>query len=175
MPKKTCTTCGSKKPLFGKSYAGLALGFGERVSPTHYPGDGATDYLCKSCAQKVEVTCKDHGVVTGNVRAKAPVCPKCREEYRQFGAPPSGYSSIVAFDCETERGPQGAWGDESGQVQKILSDHPCSCGGEWKLVEGNSPMPSGIADNGYRCSSCGIGKWFRFRLWETDAPFPKAR
>ena len=174
MPAKTCMQCGAKKSLFGKNYAGQDLGFGDRVSPTHYPGKSYADFLCKACAQKVVVVCKEHGDVTGNVSANVPVCPKCRDEFRQFGAPPSGYGSLVAFDCQTEQGSQGRWGDESGQVQKILSDHPCACGGEWELVVGNSPMPSGIADNGYRCGSCGFKKWFRFRLWVTDAPFPKA-
>lgn len=171
---KSCIKCRNKKRRSDDNFAGLALGFGDRVSPTCFPGNTESDYLCKTCAQKIEVKCKDHGVLSKLGDPKTPVCPECRQEYEQFGPPPSGYSSIEAFECASKSGPQGSWAADMSDVQKLLVQHSCTCGGQWELVVGNSPMPSGIADNGYRCGSCGTMKWFRFRLWNTGAPFPKA-
>ena len=172
---KSCIHCGKKKRMLDPNYAGLELGFGDRVSPAQFPGNRGTEYLCKACAQKIEVKCKDHGVVSDLGAPETPVCPDCRKEYERFGSPPAGYSSIEALDFASENGPQGSWAAHMGEIQQFLSQHPCTCGGQWELIVGNSPMPSGIADNGYRCSSCGSRKWFRFRLWDTGAPFPKPR
>lgn len=181
MSKKTCIKCGKIKKFLSPNYAGLKLDknkksypFLTRITPRETPGDAKSDYLCEECVNSIVVTCDEHGEIKDKTwkNGNPPKCLKCKEEYNRFGAPPTFYQSIEAFECQ---GTSGSFQGDLGLQQQILLSHPCKCGGKWKLLVGNSPMPSGIADNGYVCESCGYYKWFRFRLWETGAPFPRAR
>jgi hypothetical protein len=171
MKRKTCLKCGKIKKLFAKNFAGKPLGlktdlFSCRIEPHQVQGDPKTEYFCKECVESIVFTCIEHGKIKCN---QGFICDKCLSEYTKFGAPPNGYNSIEAFEC---LGSAGSFQGDFILQEQLLSSHPCRCGGKWRLIVGNSPMPSGIADNGYRCELCGYKKWFRFRMWKTGAKFP---
>ena len=167
MAKKSCIECGKQKGVFSRNYAGLRLDkknsinlFPSRMSPKESPGKRRAEFLCVNCARKIIVKCAEHGTIHDNTWSggRPPKCSKCIEEAK-LGPPPEGYDCIEAVDCQSSRG--SLMGDVMSS-EAYLKKNPCVCGGQWKMIVYNSPIPSGIADAGYYCSSCGEKKWFRF-------------
>ncbi len=46
---------------------------------------------------------------------------------------------------------------------KYVAEHPCLCGGGWKMVSHDSPLPSGTSAMVCSCGMCGNTKVFVFR------------
>ena len=179
MGKTLCFSCGNKKNLFARNYAGLkvrsgvSLRYSRRILPSNLPKKAKGDYLCNSCAIKLTFKCIEHGNLPAGLLENGTwtiICPDCETEKKEIGLPPDGYDSIEAVECKSGKDPAKS----VYEVHAYTLSNPCSCGGEWEMVVQNSPMPSGIEDIGYKCTSCGKKKWIRFRLWKTGAPFPKA-
>jgi hypothetical protein len=43
--------------------------------------------------------------------------------------------------------------------------HPCLCGGAWRMLTHDSPIPSGTSGMVCECTKCGGRKVFVFKLW----------
>jgi hypothetical protein len=170
MARRACIQCGRQRRFFALNYAGIRLDrkkpynpFPNRISPRESPGNRRVDFLCVDCARRITVSCTEHGAIRDNTwsRRQPPRCTKCVAEAK-LGPPPEGYDCIEAVECLSSQG--SLLGDTAASAA-YLERNPCTCGGKWDLIVYNSPMPSGIADAGYRCSSCGKKKWFRFIMW----------
>ncbi len=83
-----CMECGKNKGFMSVNYAGFSVKaqnyhpFPERIQDLILPGDKSKDYLCVDCANKRQIECSVHGVITTDKFGfgLAPTCSQCKEE-----------------------------------------------------------------------------------------------